>query len=92
LEISADFDRLNRKSKEEMIDHTQLSKFRSSLTFVQQINLLLYILHHFSQSGLLGDNILHGINSTELASDCKLPLVTLNIKGKIQGNFNTEFC
>jgi hypothetical protein len=70
---------LNRK---EMIDHTQLSKFRNSLTFTQQVNLLVYILHHFNQSGLLGDHILHGIDSTELASDCKLPLATLDIKGK----------
>jgi len=69
-------------SKKEMLDHTQLSKFRSTLTFAQQINLLVYILHHFTQSGLIGGNILHGIDSTELASDCKLPLATLDIKGK----------
>ena len=69
-------------SSKEMIDHTQLSKFRSSLSFPQQLNLLIYILHHFNQSGLLGDNILHGIDSTELASDCRLPLTTLDIKGK----------
>jgi hypothetical protein len=69
-------------SRKEMIDHTQLSKFRSSLSFTQQVNLLVYILHHFNKSGLLGDNILHGIDSTELASDCKLPLATLEIKGK----------
>jgi len=69
-------------SKKDMIDHTQLSKFRNSLTFAQQVNLLVYILHHFNQSGLLGDNFLHGIDSTELASDCKLPITTLDIKGK----------
>ncbi len=69
-------------SKKDMIDHTQLSKFRNSLSFVQQVNLLVYILHHFNKSGLLGDNILHGIDSTELVSDCKLPLATLDIKGK----------
>jgi hypothetical protein len=38
-----------------IIDHTQLSHFRKSLTFVQQINLLVYILHHFLKSGLLVD-------------------------------------
>ena len=69
-------------NKKEMIDHTRLSKFRSSISFVQQVNLLVYILHHFLQSGLLGDNKLHGIDSTELANDCKLPLATLDIKGK----------
>jgi hypothetical protein len=65
-----------------MIDHTRLSKFRSSISFVQQVNILVYILHHFFQSGLLGDNKLHAIDSTELANDCKLPLATLDIKGK----------
>lgn len=79
-------------NKKEMIDHTQLSKFRSSLSFVQQINLLVYILHHFNQSGLLGDNILHGVDSTELASDCKLPLATLNIKGKKIRIYNDIDC
>ncbi len=79
-------------SKKNMIDHTQLSKFRISLTFVQQVNLLVYILHHFNQSGLLGDNILHGIDSTELASDCRLPLATINIKGKKIRVYNDLDC
>lgn len=69
-------------NKKDMIDHTQLSKFRSSISFVQQVNLLVYILHHFFQSGLLGDSKLHAIDSTELANDCKLPLATLEINGK----------
>lgn len=79
-------------SKKEMIDHTQLSKFRTSLTFVQQVNLLVYILHHFNQSGLLGDNVLHGIDSTELANDCTRPLVTLNIQGKKVRIYNDLDC
>jgi len=79
-------------SRKEMIDHTQLSKFRTSLTFVQQVNLLVYILHHFNQSGLLGDNVLHGIDSTELASYCKLPLATLDIKGKKIRIYNDIDC
>jgi hypothetical protein len=69
-------------NKKDMIDHTRLSKFRSSISFVQQVNILVYILHHFFQSGLLGDNKLHAIDSTELANDCKLPLATLDINGK----------
>jgi len=81
---------LNRK---EMIDHTQLSKFRTSLTFSQQVNLLVYILHHFKQSGLLGDHILHGIDSTELASDyCKLPLASLDVNGKKIRIYNDIDC
>ena len=79
-------------SKKDMIDHTQLSKFRTSLTFAQPLNLLVYILHHFNQSGLLGDNLLHGIDSTELASDCKLPLATLDINGKKIRIYNDIDC
>ena len=55
-----------------MIDHTQLSKFRNSLTFVQQVNLTVYILHH----------VLHGIDSSELANECKTPLASLKINGQ----------
>lgn len=79
-------------NKKDMIDHSQLSKFRSSLSFVQQVNLLVYILHHFCQSGLLGDSILHAVDSTELANDCKLPLATLDIKGKKIRIYNDIDC
>jgi len=79
-------------SRKDMIDHTQLSKFRTSLTFVQQVNMLVYILHHFNQAGLMGDNILHGIDSTELASDCRLPLTTLDIRGKKIRIYNDIDC
>ena len=78
--------------KKDMIEHTQLSKFRNALSFVQQVNLMVYFLHHLNQSGLLGDNILHGIDSTELASDCRMPLATLNIKGKKIRVYNDIDC
>jgi len=78
--------------KKTMIDHTQLCKFRSGLSFVQQINLLVYFLHHFKQSGLLGDCHLHGIDSTELANDCKIPLASLDIKGKKIRIYNDIDC
>ncbi|NQU63443.1 MAG: hypothetical protein HQ517_04045 [SAR324 cluster bacterium] len=55
--------------KKEMIDHTQLSKFRNSLTFAQNVNLLVYILSDFFRSGILSDHILHGVDSTELYND-----------------------
>ncbi len=80
---------LHRKA---MIDHSQLSKFRSSLSFPQQINLLVYILHHFYQSGLLGDCVLHGVDSTELANDCRSPLAKLNITGKKIRIYNDVDC
>ena len=75
-----------------IIDHTQLSQFRKSLTFVQQINLLVYILHHFMDSGLLADNHLHAVDSTELASDCKLPLASFEINGQKIRIYNDIDC
>jgi len=65
-----------------IIDHTQLSKFRSALSFTQMVNLTVYILHHFYQHGLLGECILHGVDSTELANDCRRPLASIKIGNK----------
>ena len=78
--------------KKTMIDHSQLSKFRSNLTFSQQVNLLVYILHHFNKSGLLGDCVLHAVDSTELANDCRIPLATIKIKGKKIRIYNDLDC
>jgi len=78
--------------KKVMIDHTQLSKFRSSLSFVQQVNLLVYILHFFKQSGRLGESHLHGVDSTELANDCKMPLASKEINGKKIRIYNDIDC
>jgi len=75
-----------------MIDHTQLCKFRNSLSFVQQVNLTVYILHHFLQSGVLGNNILHGTDSTELANECSTPLASLNINGQKIRIYNDLDC
>ena len=52
--------------KNKMIDHTQLSKFRSFLTFAQMVNILVYILYHFQKSGYLKEGLLHGLDSSEL--------------------------
>lgn len=68
--------------KKQMIDHTQLSQFRSSLTFAQNVNLLVYILSYFYRSGILSGQILHGIDSTELFNDTARPLFTTTVKGK----------
>jgi len=68
--------------RSKIIDHTQLSKFRAQLSFAQMMNLTVYIVYHFYRSGLLGKCILHGVDSTELANDCKRPLASLDIKGK----------
>lgn len=66
----------------EVIDHSELCKFRKSLGFSQQINLPVYILYHFNQFGLIGDHVLHGVDSTELANDCHFPLASIKINGK----------
>ena len=64
------------------IDHTQLSRFRTNMAFKQQINLLVYFLHYFHKSDLLGDCSLCAVDSTELSNDCKTPLASLKINGK----------
>ncbi|MCP4756684.1 MAG: transposase [Proteobacteria bacterium] len=68
--------------KKRMIDHTQLSKFRNSLTFAQNVNLLVYILCLFHRSGILKGNLLHGVDSTELYNDNARPLFTTTIGKK----------
>jgi hypothetical protein len=78
--------------KRTTIDHTQLCQFRSGLSFTQQVNLMVYILHHFKQSGLLGDCHLHGADSTELANYCKIPLASIEIKKKKIRIYNDIDC
>jgi hypothetical protein len=68
--------------KKEIIDHTQLSKFRNSLTFAQNVNLLVYILSGFFRSGILSGNVLYGVDSTELFNDTARPLFTTTIRKK----------
>ena len=42
----------------------------------------MYIPHHFLQSGVLGDHIPRGTDSSEPADECKIPLASLNINGQ----------
>lgn len=65
-----------------IIDHTQLSQFRKTLTFSQLVNILVYILHYFYRYGLLENCVLHGVDSTEIANDDKFPLYSVNIGKK----------
>ena len=74
------------------ISHVQLCQFRSGLSFTQMVNLTVYILHHFFQSGLLGNQVLHAIDSTELASECQRLLATVTIKGKKIRIYNDIDC
>ncbi len=63
-------------------DHTQLSHFRTDLHFVQMVNLLVYILHLFFRGGVLGERLIHAIDSTEIANDSFRPLASLEIQGQ----------
>ncbi|MCP4403481.1 MAG: hypothetical protein GY801_40015 [bacterium] len=65
-----------------MIDHTQLSHFRTGMSVVQMVNLLVYILHLFFEGGVLGDHLVHAVDSTEIANDCFRPLASLEIQGQ----------
>ncbi len=68
--------------KKQIIDHTQLSKFRTSLSFAQNVNLLVYVLSLFFRSGILSDKVIHAVDSTELFNDTARPLFTTTIKNK----------
>jgi hypothetical protein len=67
---------LNRK---QMIDHVQMSQFRSSLKYRQLINLNVYFLYLLQSKGLLGPDKLHFIDSTELAIDRQQLLAKIKI-------------
>jgi hypothetical protein len=65
----------------DLIDHTQLSHFRAELSFVQMVNLLVYVLHIFFDGDVLGDRLIHAIDSTEIANESFRPLASLEIQG-----------
>lgn len=69
-------------NKKRMIHHVQLSQFRSNLGFDQMVNLMIYVIHHFMKSGLLGEQTIHCIDSTELAVDNQELLATVEINGQ----------
>ena len=78
--------------KKLMIDHTQLCQFRASITFSQMVNVLVYILHHFYKSGTLDNCVLHGVDSTELANDHKVPLCCIEVNGQKIRIYNDIDC
>jgi hypothetical protein len=67
---------LNRK---EMINHVQMSQFRSSLSYTQMINLNVYLLYLLQSEGLLNPNQVHFIDSTEVAVDRQHLLAKMKI-------------
>ena len=63
----------------EFIHHTELCHFRCSLSFSAVINLLVFFLHHFYESNLLEDCLIHGVDSTEIANDNRIPLHSFKV-------------
>lgn len=51
----------------EMCDHSTLSAFRSSLTFEMRVNLMVYLMHLFFESGHLSEHLVHMVDSTDVA-------------------------
>ena len=70
---------LNRKK---MFSHVQMCQFRAGLTFSQLVNLMVYILYHLKERGILDEGFVHCVDSTELPVDRQQLLATLTIKGK----------
>jgi len=70
---------LNRK---QMIDHVQMSQFRSSLTYTQLVNLNVYFLYLLQNQGVLASHKIHFIDSTELAVDRAQLLAKIKIGKK----------
>lgn len=75
------FVRLSLNTKKQ-IDHTELCHFRRGLRFNQLMNVLVYFLHDFYQSGCLEKTVIHGVDSAELPSEINYPLCTIEVKGK----------
>ncbi|MEA2059625.1 MAG: transposase [Thermodesulfobacteriota bacterium] len=75
------FVRLSLKTKY-IPDHSHLSHFRSDLLFKHVMNISVYFLHHFYESGRLENTVIHAVDSTELPIETKYPLCTVEIKGK----------
>jgi hypothetical protein len=66
----------------DQIDHTELCHFRMGLSFRQTMNMMVYTLHHFYQSGCLENVVIHGVDSSELPMETNYPLCTIKVNGK----------
>jgi hypothetical protein len=67
--------------KKETISHSQLSTFRSSLSFSHLCNLMVYVICLFMKSGKLDNPFkIYGVDSTDLAAQCNsYPLATVKL-------------
>jgi len=83
--------KINRKDKREnrafiglnpgqIIDHSELSKFRAGLSYDRLINVMVYFIHLFLKEKDLPKNVLYAVDSTELAEKISnYPLATLKV-------------
>ncbi|QTA83534.1 Uncharacterized protein dnl_59460 [Desulfonema limicola] len=69
-------------NRNQTLSHVQLCQFRNSLSFKQMVNLTVYILYLFMQTGLLSDKNLHCVDSTELAVERQELLASITVKGR----------
>ncbi len=67
--------------KKEKISHSQLSQFRSRLTFTHMVNMTIYALHLLIQSGKIPYPFtICGVDSTDCAVPCNAhPLATISV-------------
>lgn len=83
--------KINRKEKREnrafiglnpgqIIDHSELSKFRAGLSYDRLINVMVYFIHLFLREKDLPKNVLYAVDSTELAEKISnYPLAKLKV-------------
>jgi hypothetical protein len=66
------------------ISHSQLSQFRTALTFSQMVNIMVYVIQLFLKSGKLGSDAgVYAVDSSELPAICNpVPFATIKIGDK----------
>ncbi len=70
--------------KKVWISHSQLSQFRTGLSFGQLVNIMVYVIHLFIKSGRIGSgSAVYATDSSELSALCSpVPLATIEIGRK----------
>ena len=65
------------------IHHSQLSNFRSSLSYSTLINIMVYFIHLFLNNKKLADHLVYAVDSTELAEKISsYPLIKMRFRGQ----------
>ncbi len=71
-------------NKKVYISHSQLSQFRTGLRFSQLVNIMVYLIHLFKNSGRIDNGFtVHAVDSSEVPAICNpSPLATIKIGNK----------